>query len=286
MRIPAPNYTQTPNDLFDEWIPHLNESELKVLLVIIRKTFGWHKVRDRISLSQLERFTGLSAPSVLGAIKSLVSKGVIHKETIGEKGVQQTFYELVIEDSNNSYPLSNLPPQDSLPPKIVGGGPPKILGDTKETLSTKEKQQQGAAPPAAAVPSKDKFFKVLETVAIPEKDKMEITQSYKKSIIEDAVSWAIQQMNTVGLKKSLAAAIKFACSRALRPEPEPASIAAENKEWAKQFDKKNNNSILVEALSKQIEFIYLGCQKQPEVIDYEDKSFREKVIKLMQKFSL
>jgi len=127
MRIPPPNYTQTPNDLFDHWIPHLKESELKVLLVIIRKTFGWHKERDRISISQLERFTGLSEKSVLCAVKSLISKGVIKKQTIGERGKQQSFYELVVEDSNNSYPR-----------KFEGGRPPEILGDTKETPSSKE----------------------------------------------------------------------------------------------------------------------------------------------------
>lgn len=144
MRIPAPSHTQTPNDLFDHWLPHLNESELKVLLVIIRKTFGWHKERDRISISQLQRLTGLSEPSVLGAVKSLISKGVIHKQTVGEIGKQQSFYELVVEESNNSYPPSKLgaTPQDAL-----GSPPPKMLGDTKETLSPKETTTKQTEPP-------------------------------------------------------------------------------------------------------------------------------------------
>jgi phage replication O-like protein O len=77
MKITAPNYTQTPNDLFDYWLPHLKEGELKVLLVIMRKTFGWHKKRDRISISQLMRLTGLSKPSVIDASKSLQDKGII-----------------------------------------------------------------------------------------------------------------------------------------------------------------------------------------------------------------
>ena len=145
MKVHAPNYSPTPNDLFDHWLPHLNESELKVILVIIRKTFGWHKIRDRISISQLQQFTGLSETSILSAIKSLISKGLIFKNTIGPNGKQQTFYELSIEDSNNSYPPSNL----GGPPQIMGGTPPDT-GETKETNTKetiKEKQQQQPPTP-------------------------------------------------------------------------------------------------------------------------------------------
>jgi len=99
MQIPAPNYTQTPNDLFDHWLPFLKEIELKVLLVILRKTFGWHKTRDKISLSQLESLTGSNQTRVLKAVKSLIEKGVISKEVIGPIGKQITYYELVIGEN-------------------------------------------------------------------------------------------------------------------------------------------------------------------------------------------
>ncbi len=39
MRIVAPTYFQTPNDLVDHWLPKLGEAEVKVLLVVFRKTF-------------------------------------------------------------------------------------------------------------------------------------------------------------------------------------------------------------------------------------------------------
>lgn len=141
MRIPAPNYTQTPNDLFDHWLPHLGEVELKVLLVIMRKTFGWHKTRDRISLSQLEILTGSTQTNIGTALKGLISKGLISREVIGTIGKQQTYYELVIiEDSNNSYPSygGRGTPPDS------GGETPPTVGGTKETITKetlKEKQQ-------------------------------------------------------------------------------------------------------------------------------------------------
>lgn len=134
MKITPPNYTQTPNDLVDHWLPHLNESELKVLLVVLRKTFGWHRQSDRISISQFIQLTGLSETSVLGAVKSLISKGLISKILVGPPGQQLAYYELVIiEDSNNIYPPSNF----GGPPQQVGMTPPDT-GDTKETTQYKQ----------------------------------------------------------------------------------------------------------------------------------------------------
>lgn len=125
MRISPPNYTQAPNELFDEWLPLLGMAELKVLMVIIRKTFGWHKVRDRISLSQLEQVTGLERRHVSKAVKSLQERKLIIKNVVGENGIQETFYELFIEDSNNFTQC----PKDT-PPSV-------FKTPTKETL-TKE----------------------------------------------------------------------------------------------------------------------------------------------------
>ena len=47
----APNYTQVPDELFDDLMTDLSGAELKVLLYIIRRTFGFKKTEDTISLS-------------------------------------------------------------------------------------------------------------------------------------------------------------------------------------------------------------------------------------------
>ncbi len=49
----SPNYTMVPDELFDELMVELSGAELKVLLYIIRRTFGFKKDSDNISLSQL-----------------------------------------------------------------------------------------------------------------------------------------------------------------------------------------------------------------------------------------
>jgi|GEM_PF-6482694 len=136
-KVPAPNYTQTPNALFDEWLPKLKLVELRVLMVILRKTFGWHKIRDRISLTQLEKLTGSQRSDILKAAKKLEELGLVTKEVIGKNGDQETYYELVVhEDSNNSYQCeSHTPPSVNLTP-------------TKETTTKeKKKREEAQAPP-------------------------------------------------------------------------------------------------------------------------------------------
>jgi hypothetical protein len=84
-----PTTTPTPDEIFDVWLSELTGSELKVLLYIARRTFGFKKDADRISLTQicegivtregkvLDRGTGLSRTSASRAVKTLESLGLI-----------------------------------------------------------------------------------------------------------------------------------------------------------------------------------------------------------------
>ena len=106
----SPNYTPVSDELFDEQLPDLSGSELKVLLYIIRRTFGFKKDSDNISLNQLlngittkegivlDRGTGLTKKTLLEAIKSLVEKNLIitERRRSKEKGDEPTTYRLNI----------------------------------------------------------------------------------------------------------------------------------------------------------------------------------------------
>jgi phage replication O-like protein O len=99
-----PNYTPVPDELFDEQLPDLSGAELKVLLYIIRRTFGFKKESDNISLNQLlhgitttegivlDRGTGLTKKTLLETIKSLVEKKLIiaQRRRSEEKGNEPT----------------------------------------------------------------------------------------------------------------------------------------------------------------------------------------------------
>src|SRR5215216_6536594 len=79
----SPNYTMVPDELFDELLADLSGAELKALLYIVRRTFGFKKDADAISLSQmlrgirtrdgrvLDRGVGLAKNTLLGALASL-----------------------------------------------------------------------------------------------------------------------------------------------------------------------------------------------------------------------
>jgi len=104
----SPNYTPVPDELFDEQLPDLSGAELKVLLYIIRRTFGFKKDSDNISLSQmltglvtrdgrvLDRGVGLSKKTLLQAIKSLEDQNAIvtERRQSAERGNEPTCYRL------------------------------------------------------------------------------------------------------------------------------------------------------------------------------------------------
>ncbi len=76
--------TQVPNELFDKHLPELTEAELKIVLVIIRQTYGWinlktgrRKIKDRISHSQFLKKTKLCRRVISNSIKTLVEKGIV-----------------------------------------------------------------------------------------------------------------------------------------------------------------------------------------------------------------
>lgn len=93
----SPSFTQVPNEVFDTLLPDLSKPELKVLLYVIRRTFGFGKNSDAISLRQiaegittrdgqvLDRGTGLPRSSVANATKSLVEKGILEVRQVRDE---------------------------------------------------------------------------------------------------------------------------------------------------------------------------------------------------------
>jgi predicted transcriptional regulator len=109
--IPSLNGTIVPDDVFDILLPVCTGAEFKVLAYVVRRTFGFKKDSDTISLKQmvegittregkvLDRGTGLSKSTVAVAIKGLVKKGIIQvqRNSSKEKGDEPTTYQLRFE---------------------------------------------------------------------------------------------------------------------------------------------------------------------------------------------
>jgi hypothetical protein len=103
-----PNYTPVPDDFFDVLLAELTDVEVRVLLYIIRRTYGFKKAADDISLSQivrgivtrdgrrLDRGAGVSKAGAVLGVKRLEARGILlvqHNDS-PERGHEATTYRL------------------------------------------------------------------------------------------------------------------------------------------------------------------------------------------------
>lgn len=121
MNNPPFPYFIFPNAFVDRYLARLSGPAVACYLAIARKTHGWHKDADSISISQLERLTGLEARAVRRAVKELVHLDLITVDT--HPGYPST-YEVNghLMDSLGRAPL----PSDGrgVLPSEAGGTPP------------------------------------------------------------------------------------------------------------------------------------------------------------------
>jgi len=103
--ILVPSAFQVPNEVIDEgWLRELGGAEVKVLLFIIRKTFGFNKIAgDRIPLSQIIAGTGLARQTAVSAIRVLEQCELIRvirgKSPDGTRNIN--FYQLITRHDYN-----------------------------------------------------------------------------------------------------------------------------------------------------------------------------------------
>jgi phage replication O-like protein O len=152
--LPLPNYTQVPNVFIDEWMQKFNGSVIAVLLAICRKTIGWHKETDSISLSQLCEMTGFNTATVKTALHTLRQNDLIRVDFLN--GFASRF-TLNIKESD--------PPQ-----KLGGEGAQKLEGDPLQKLPpTKEREIKTkdilSSLPAPTVFADPKPVKIPKAVA-------------------------------------------------------------------------------------------------------------------------
>ena len=138
------NSTMIPNAFLDEVMLGLSDKALRTYLVIVRKTTGWGKQWDSISLSQFQLFTGIKDErTVRTGLKELINLGLINAS---QKIGRPTRYSLVIgNEAQDVPPAQDAPPtQDDrgpltshVPDPLHGMSPTKET-NTKETNKRKE----------------------------------------------------------------------------------------------------------------------------------------------------
>lgn len=80
-----PNSFIIPNSVIDELLAKLTGAELKCYLFVVRKTKGWNKDEDAISVTQFVKVTGLSNRKVIDACEKLVEIGLLEQKTGANK---------------------------------------------------------------------------------------------------------------------------------------------------------------------------------------------------------
>lgn len=136
------SYTRIPNAILDS-MADLTEPELRVLLAIARKTIGWQKECDMISLTQLETLTGLSRPAVNKALHTAMERGWV--ECTG-RGKQRTgCYKLSSGSVNDVNQLTGLTSKQRSPVSVndVNRSSPELVNDVNtQKKDSKEKKEK------------------------------------------------------------------------------------------------------------------------------------------------
>lgn len=90
-------HTKIANEILEQLVKvSLLGSEWSIVLFVIRKTYGWNKKEDQISLTQFEQATNLSRPTVVKTLKNLVIKGVLVKTPLPSYRLQKDWEKWVV----------------------------------------------------------------------------------------------------------------------------------------------------------------------------------------------
>lgn len=142
-----PNSTQIPNSILDDIAPQLSESELRVLLYIARRTYGFQKDADIISYSQLadgitsktgaklDSGTGLTRQGVRNGLKGLLKKALISVEESGQN------LSYTIKTSSQRSRLVNEVDQSTKLTKSSQRSRPEVVNEVDTQKKGKQRKQ-------------------------------------------------------------------------------------------------------------------------------------------------
>lgn len=99
----SPNYTQTPNDFFD-MLPSMEETEVKVTLVMIRQTFGFHREGFKMGLNKLADAAGLSRNGAKLGAERAENRGTFKRTNPDSQGEAE--WSLVVAPPTADHPGS------------------------------------------------------------------------------------------------------------------------------------------------------------------------------------
>jgi phage replication O-like protein O len=159
-------YLKIANELVEEFAKiQLSPNEWRVCWAFLRKTYGFNKKEDAISLTQFQQITKLSRPAIVKALKKLVAKQIL----VANKQLFTNHYSL---NKDYSQWVSSYVDTSSRLATITSSY-------TDTTLVSKQ-QPKLVAKQIHTINNKDNIQKtILKTAHLTEQDLQDISDKYK-----------------------------------------------------------------------------------------------------------
>jgi phage replication O-like protein O len=159
-------FTMVSNEFLDEKLSKIKSfSELKVVLAVMRKTIGYQKQSDQISISQFQTLTGLSRQGVIDGMESAIQNRLIERISKGQYFIYSLklvndLDQLDFETSQRFRPVL-VNDLDQLSPKLVND-----LDTQKKGLNKTINKGGGDTAAIAPDPQKSMTIDLVETCPI------------------------------------------------------------------------------------------------------------------------
>ena len=137
----------------------LTKRQFKVLLAILRKTYGWNKPMDRITDSQLSEITKLPVKRCNEAKLELVRMNII-KQQGGMFGPNKNISEWCIPQNEGKSPKT----RDKTSLKL-GDCYPSKQGDTKDTITKEKRKDYSSENSGESSDQPENDLSVVKTIA-------------------------------------------------------------------------------------------------------------------------
>ncbi|MDO9527763.1 MAG: replication protein [Syntrophales bacterium] len=139
-------FTKIANEIMDA-LCHIRipGEEMQVLNAILRKTYGWNKCEDSISLGQLSQMTGINRPNVARALKSLLSKKIASVIKSDNRGINILKFNKNYDEWVLSKPITaKKRVLSKVSTEVLSKPITKVLS---KLIPTKEKKEKKESPP-------------------------------------------------------------------------------------------------------------------------------------------
>ncbi len=236
-------YTQIANELIEALARfNLSPYESRLLWYIARKTYGYQKKTDAISLGQFALGTGIPVSNVIRTLKKLENRHFITKTKdfyICEYGINKHYDQWLTTIYTDSAPVDRVLPPQTVPPQTITTAPAdnKLLPPQRDTKERKKLTKDNKETNIYIL-SSDKAKELTELLQTL------ITKNNPKVVLKNLD----KQAKTIDL---------MITADGIKPEDIEKVIR-----WSQQNDFWHRNILSAESLRKQYNQLIVKCEDE------------------------